>query len=37
VWHDTVWGKCNGVGENRLGIILMQIRDLPEFNKPVRG
>ena len=25
-WGDTFWGTCNGVGENRLGIILMTIR-----------
>lgn len=26
-WHDTVWGVCNGVGENHLGKILMRVRD----------
>ena len=26
-WGDTVWGVCNGVGENRLGKTLMRIRD----------
>lgn len=26
-WGDRIWGVCNGVGENRLGRILMQIRD----------
>lgn len=26
-WGDRVWGVCNGLGENRLGNILMQIRD----------
>ena len=26
-WGDTFWGKCNGVGENYLGKILMEIRD----------
>ena len=26
-WNDTVWGVCNGVGENHLGRILMRIRD----------
>lgn len=26
-WHDTFWGVCNGIGENKLGIILMKIRD----------
>lgn len=25
-WHDTYWGICNGVGENKLGEILMIIR-----------
>lgn len=26
-WNDTYWGVCNGVGENHLGKLLMQIRD----------
>lgn len=26
-WGDKVWGCVNGVGENRLGKILMQIRE----------
>lgn len=26
-WGDTVWGVCNGIGENRLGRILMRVRD----------
>jgi ribA/ribD-fused uncharacterized protein len=25
-WYDTFWGVCNGVGENHLGKILMEIR-----------
>jgi hypothetical protein len=25
-WGDTEWGVCNGVGENRLGKILMEVR-----------
>lgn len=25
-WGDRVWGVCGGIGENRLGKILMQIR-----------
>jgi N-glycosidase YbiA len=25
-WGDTFWGMCNGVGENMLGKLLMQIR-----------
>lgn len=26
-WHDTFWGRCDGVGENHLGRLLMKIRD----------
>lgn len=26
-WNDTFWGVCNGKGENRLGKILMDIRE----------
>lgn len=26
-WGDVFWGVCNGVGENHLGKILMEIRD----------
>ncbi len=26
-WGDTFWGKVNGVGENWLGKILMEVRD----------
>lgn len=25
-WGDRIWGVCDGVGENRLGKILMRIR-----------
>lgn len=25
-WKDTYWGVCNGVGENLLGKILMELR-----------
>jgi N-glycosidase YbiA len=25
-WHDHFWGVCNGVGQNRLGILLMRVR-----------
>ena len=25
-WGDTYWGVCNGVGENNLGKLLMEIR-----------
>ena len=26
-WGDRIWGVCDGVGENNLGKILMQVRD----------
>lgn len=26
-WNDVYWGVCNGIGENKLGKILMQIRN----------
>ena len=26
-WCDTFWGVCNGLGENKLGVLLMKIRD----------
>lgn len=26
-WGDRIWGTVNGVGENRLGKILMQVRE----------
>lgn len=26
-WNDTFWGVCNGKGSNKLGILLMNIRD----------
>ena len=25
-WRDIVWGKCDGIGRNWLGLILMEIR-----------
>ena len=25
-WGDTIWGVCEGVGENHLGKMLMEIR-----------
>ena len=25
-WNDTYWGVCKGVGQNKLGKILMQVR-----------
>lgn len=27
-WGDTTWGRVDGVGENRLGKILMMVRDM---------
>jgi ribA/ribD-fused uncharacterized protein len=27
-WHDTYWGVCNGKGKNKLGRMLMILRDL---------
>ncbi|HDZ27840.1 MAG TPA: NADAR family protein [Candidatus Aminicenantes bacterium] len=27
-WGDTFWGVCDGVGENHLGRILMEVRNL---------
>lgn len=27
-WNDTYWGVCRGVGQNKLGLILMQVRSL---------
>lgn len=33
-WGDTTWGTVNGIGENRLGIILMKVRkELQEESK----
>lgn len=26
-WNDTFWGVCNGVGKNKLGKVLMAVRD----------
>ena len=26
-WGDRYWGKCNGIGKNMLGKLLMEIRD----------
>lgn len=26
-WHDTYWGVCDGVGQNKLGKLLMQVRE----------
>jgi len=27
VWNDTFWGECNGIGENHLGKLLMEVRE----------
>lgn len=27
-WKGTTWGVCNGVGENKLGKLLMRVRDM---------
>ena len=27
-WNDTYWGICNGIGENHLGKILMEVREM---------
>lgn len=27
-WNDTYWGICNGVGQNRLGFLLMELRQV---------
>lgn len=27
-WNDTYWGVCRGVGENHLGKLLMEVRDV---------
>lgn len=34
-WNDTIWGVCNGVGENNLGKLLMKIRD--EIRKEIEN
>ena len=26
-WGDTYWGVCNGIGKNKLGLLLMEVRD----------
>lgn len=27
-WNDRYWGKCNGIGENNLGIILDEMKHI---------
>jgi ribA/ribD-fused uncharacterized protein len=31
-WNDTYWGVCNGVGQNKLGKLLMKVRSELRFN-----
>ena len=26
-WNDTYWGICNGIGQNKLGKLLMKVRE----------
>lgn len=26
-WHDTYWGRCNGIGQNKLGLILTRVKE----------
>jgi predicted NAD-dependent protein-ADP-ribosyltransferase YbiA (DUF1768 family) len=33
-WHDTYWGVCEGVGENHLGELLMEVREKCFQEKP---
>lgn len=32
-WNDTYWGVCKGIGSNKLGLILMRVRN--ELRKEV--
>lgn len=32
-WGDTYWGVCRGTGENHLGIILMEVREIYKVRK----
>jgi ribA/ribD-fused uncharacterized protein len=34
-WKDTFWGVCNGVGQNILGKMIMEIRAELQVNGPV--
>ncbi|ACV50121.1 conserved hypothetical protein [Delftia phage PhiW-14] len=36
-WHDTFWGVCEGVGENHLGKLLMQVRRELEARRLYQG
>lgn len=35
LWSDVFWGVCRGVGENKLGKLLMKIRDELQREEPV--
>ena len=35
-WGDTYWGTCNGIGENNLGKILMNIRNKHKITEDIR-
>ena len=30
-WNDTYWGVCNGVGQNHLGRLQMQLRSIARY------
>lgn len=32
-WGDTTWGVCNGVGQNKLGKLLMRVREELKYNE----
>lgn len=36
-WNDVVWGVCKGIGENRLGKILMKVREELKQTKTVEN
>jgi hypothetical protein len=36
-WHDVYWGVCDGIGENNLGKILMQVRKIIKNNPNRKG
>jgi len=40
-WQDTFWGRCNGKGYNKLGVILMEVRGYwlwqSKLNSPEMG
>jgi len=32
-WNDTYWGVCNGIGQNKLGKFLIQVREVINKNR----